>query len=64
VAPSGVMATPNISLANESGNGRTTRGDGAKEFISTHGPLFAFNLIMEFFHELWHNYQGVKTEKL
>jgi hypothetical protein len=58
------MATPGISLASESENGGTTKGDGAREFISTHGPLLAFNPIMAFFHELWHNYQGARIENL
>lgn len=35
MAPSGVMATLDINLANENGNGGTTKGDGAREFIST-----------------------------
>jgi hypothetical protein len=28
------------------------------------GPLPTFNLVVEFFHELWQNYQRVTTEKL
>jgi hypothetical protein len=28
------------------------------------GPLSTFNLVVEFFHKLWRNYEGVKTEKL
>ncbi len=64
MAPSGVIATPSINLASENENGGTTKGDSAREFINTHGPLLTFNPIMAFFHELWHNHQGIRTEKL
>ncbi len=40
----------------------TTEGCGEGASISMWGPLLAFNLVVEFFHELWHNYQGVRTE--
>jgi hypothetical protein len=58
------MVPLSISLASENRSGGTTIGDAARGFISTQGPLPTFNPIMEFFHELWHNYQGVRIEKL
>jgi hypothetical protein len=73
VAPSGATTILNISSAsvNKSGNGnRTTRNGGTTicggvgASINTQGPLFAFNLVVEFFHELQRNYQRVKTKKL
>jgi hypothetical protein len=62
------MATPNISLASgnrsATGSGGIIGGGGARASISTWGPLLIFNPVVEFFCELWWNYQGVKTKKL
>ncbi len=54
---------------NASGNGTTRSGGtigggGVRATISTWGPLLVFNPIMEFFCELQHYYQGVRTKKL
>jgi hypothetical protein len=68
VAPSGALATPNISLTNgrESANcsgaiesGGITEGGGARASNSTQGTLPIFNPVVDFFHELWQNYQRV-----
>jgi hypothetical protein len=73
VAPSGATTILSISSAsvNKSGNGnRTTKNGGTTTCggvgasIITRGPLFAFNLVVEFFHELQGNYQRVKTKKI
>ncbi len=67
MAPSGAMATLNISLANGSkstngngatknggtiGNGGSIGGGGVRSFISMGGPLFAFILVVDFFRKL------------
>ncbi len=58
MAPSDVMATPNISSTSGSrsngaiGSGGTIEGGGAGVSINTQGPLPAFNLVVEFFYEL------------
>ncbi len=73
MALSGVMVTSSMSSESGSKNaigsgttksGGTTRGGGARASITTRGPLLAFNLIVEFFCELRHNYKGVRIEKL
>ncbi len=74
VAPSGAITTLDINLVNGSRNtnsnattksgGTIGNGDGAMASTSMWGPLPAFNLILEFFHKLQWNYQGVKIEKL
>ncbi len=73
------MATFDISLASGSritngnaatksggtiGSGGCTKDGGAMASTSMWGPLSTFNLVVEFFHKLWRNYEGVKTEKL
>jgi uncharacterized Zn-binding protein involved in type VI secretion len=61
MAPSGAMTILSISLAsgNKSVNGNettrnggTTTCGGVGASINTWGPLLAFNLVVEFFHEL------------
>ncbi len=67
MAPSGAMATLNISLANGSkntnGNGATknggtigncgsTRGGGVRSFVNIRGPLLTFILVVDFFRKL------------
>jgi len=67
VSPSGATTIPNISLASGSGaigNGGTIEDGGAWASTNMRGPLFTFNLVMEFFCELQQNYQKVKIEKL
>jgi hypothetical protein len=79
MAPNGAMVTLGISSTNGNGNvncsgvtrnggtvgsGGIIRGGGVGASISTWGPLFAFNPIVEFFHELQQNYQGLRIEKL
>jgi hypothetical protein len=54
----------NVSDSGTIWSGGITRGGGAWASNNTRGPLLTFNPIMEFFHELWWNYQGVKIEKL
>jgi hypothetical protein len=62
------MAIPSISSASGSGNairsGGITGGGGARASINTWGPLLVFNPFVEFFCELWWNYQGVRIKKL
>jgi hypothetical protein len=67
------MTTPSIILVNGSksangngaiGNVGTTGCGGARASTNTWGPLFAFNLVVEFFHELQWNYRRVRIEKL
>ncbi len=69
----GAMATFGINLAsgniNANGNGTivnggTTGGGGGRASSSTRGPLPIFNQVVEFFHELRQNYQGVRIENL
>jgi len=79
MTPNGAMVTLGISSTSGSGNtncsgiirnggiigsGGIIRGGGVRASISTWGPLFAFNPIVEFFHELQQNYQGLRIEKL
>jgi hypothetical protein len=73
VAPSGVMATPSISLANGSGNATSSEPLEVVELLGVvvqghalvhGGPLLVFNPIVELFCELQWNYQGVRTKKL
>jgi hypothetical protein len=73
VAPSDAMVILSINSVNGSKNangsgttrsGGTTKGGGAKASTNTWGPLFVFNPIVEFFHELQRKYQGVRTKKL
>jgi len=67
VAPSGAMATLNISLANGSkstngngatknggtiGNGGSIGGGGVRSFVSMRGPLLAFIPVVDFFRKL------------
>ncbi len=67
MAPSGAMATFDISLASGSkstngngatknggaiGNGGSTRGGGVRSSISMQSPLFAFIPTVDFFHKL------------
>jgi hypothetical protein len=73
MAPSVTTTILGISLANgnrsisDIGAIRTSGtigGGGAKASISMQGPLPIFNPVVEFFHELQQNYQGVRIQKL
>ncbi len=62
MAPSGAINNSSTSGSKiVSGNGTiesggTIRGGGARASINMWGPLPAFNLIVQFFNELWQNY--------
>jgi hypothetical protein len=52
VTPSGSTTTPGISLANgigTTGNGGIIEDGGAWVSTNMRGPLFTYNLVMEFF---------------
>jgi hypothetical protein len=55
----------NVTSGSGSSNGSGTMGSGGtKPSTSAWGPLLAFNLVVEFFHELQWNYQGVRIVKM
>jgi hypothetical protein len=73
VAPSGATVIPSISSTSGSGSangngitesGGTNGGGGVGASTNTRGPLFVFNPVVELFHELQQNYQGVRIENL
>ncbi len=54
----------NASGSGTIGSGRAIRSGAISPSTNTWGPLFAFNLVVEFFQELRWNHQGVWIEKL
>ncbi len=60
-----IIFNNSVASGNENANGSGTIGSGGTSpSTNTWGPLFAFNLVVEFFQELQWNHQGVWIEKL
>jgi len=66
VASSGALATPNNYCTNGNGSASSaaTRSGSANPSTKKQGPLLTFNPIVEFFHVLQWNYQGIQIDKL
>ncbi len=66
VASSGALATPNNYCTNGNGSASSaaTRSGSANLSTKKQGPLLTFNPIVEFFHVLQWNYQGIQIDKL
>ncbi len=60
-----IIFNNNVASGNENASGSETIGSGGTSpSTNTQGPLLAFNLVVEFFQELWWNHQRVWIEEL